>query len=1215
MAFTTSQQTDTILLRGLNFRYNNNAPPSTFFTIFASGNGHTYWSNSVTAENISSLSTALSQTASSLSNNITITATNLSNLSTTVSTNFAANYSTTLALGSNIAGLSNNVNIFNYTFVQFANVTNAKFNAYDSYISTTVGTSVSTAIHEISSGQVFFDILSSIEYEVQQGLSTLSTTIISTANSLYSTITFEYNSSIANELSNITNQLENEINTLSNSVVSSNDYADFSTFIISSLYSTATNVSEQVSSLSTYIVSTYNSILYSSFSSVESLFTSHDTRISSLELLSTNLSSITNNWISTYTDAFVSSNNTTLFSYIQQNSNSINTTTNCLNTLISTYTLFSSYVIGYNTSNDSYISNLNNEVAFLSTAYYLLSVSSILVNIWSSFVQLEVYTNHLVSEIYSSIFVFQSTLYTSSVIMNISTANGYFNYYVSTLYNSTLSTLIPSTIAFTSSMVSTLYSTSYTYLISSLNSTVDATQRNFTSTINGLESKFISTNATQFQSSVLGYLSTPAVTTFSTINGTASDTFNSINTSNIAQSTQFGTFYSTISSQTINLYNSTQIIYVFAVSTLNTLTYNASTQLGCNSVAFYTQLSTQDKQFNSSIISWNNTLISTTSNAYNTVVTSTVYQTSTAAGIVTASTVLAYNYFLSNLNSGIAQVGVSTLYTYSTLLINSTNQIQTMDFTSYRNFQVNIRDLSSDGLYKLTYNSNSLFGQDYRRGIIVLDISTVGQSYSNFNGSLIMNLNTLGIPTTVWGAVLPYIGNADYVAQYEYTILNSILWTNLLGLYPRIAIRNPTLTAPQINVYNIGTGVTVRDPSVYYRGQPISISWSNYSYFPYAPVGGPNFNPYVIIETILGGSTYNTFGPFPFSQSSAQIIAPYPGAGQSIVQNGFINLYTLGYQTNTVQLPLKVILPSFDYAFFKNTTAPLQLSSGGYTFLGGYELVAQTDLGNYPFFSTTNNIIPYIPPTAGGGGGSTGVTYYNMNPAYNNNKFFTNIMNLVGYNGSPNAQVSLSNGSVSTTKSFLEFSRTKGYADFMIQYPSYFPAIQQYLGIGGRIDMTLNSGDISTTIPNISIRQIGSLSTVYEVYNTSSLTTKNIFIGNESTVSVSYSISTLGFVSRGQTPFIGPVGGPFTGPVVQFADTQGFMEIPFPGNAQYPGGSLSSRKEPISTILYYNLVSSVLTSSYTIGDIFESRVLPGDGYIYIYSISTTASPSVQIFNF
>jgi hypothetical protein len=231
-----------------------------------------------------------------------------------------------------------------------------------------------------------------------------------------------------------------------------------------------------------------------------------------------------------------------------------------------------------------------------------------------------------------------------------------------------------------------------------------------------------------------------------------------------------------------------------------------------------------------------------------------------------------------------------------------------------------------------------------------------------------------------------------------------------------------------------------------------------------------------------------------------------------------------------------------------------------------------------------------------------------MNSNYNNNKLFTNIVNTVGYNGSPNAQVNLSNGSTSTQNRFIEYSQQRGYLDFMINRSSYFFPMQQYLSNGGRIDVTMNNGRISTFIPNISISQIGLNSTVYEIFNTGVPATSNIFVGNQSSINITYSISTVGLVTRGQTPFIGPVGGPFAGPVVQFADTQCFMEIPNPA-------SESSRNDPVSTVLYYNLVSTVLTSSYTIGNTIETRVIPGDGFQYIYTFSTNASPFVQIYNF
>jgi hypothetical protein len=318
-----------------------------------------------------------------------------------------------------------------------------------------------------------------------------------------------------------------------------------------------------------------------------------------------------------------------------------------------------------------------------------------------------------------------------------------------------------------------------------------------------------------------------------------------------------------------------------------------------------------------------------------------------------------------------------------------------MDLVTYRNFSVFINNIADNGIYRLTYNRMNLLGQDYRRGVITIDVNTVGQPYSTFNSALRFDANTLGIPTTVWGSVLPTISNADYVMQYEYTIYNQILWTNLLGIYPRVRLTNPVFTSGRVFKINIGTGVSNIDPYSYFRGQTFPVSWSNYTFFPFAQVGQPPYNPQIFIETAVNGQIYDSFGPFSFSQSTAVIKAPYTGAGVSPVQAATASLYVLGYESQAAIVPFNVISPTFDYMRFRNTNST-DPALGGRTFIAGYELVGITDTGNFPFSGTPNTIYNTLPPF-----GSTGVTFFNMDSNYAPSKLFNNLINRIGSRGSP----------------------------------------------------------------------------------------------------------------------------------------------------------------------------------------------------------------------
>jgi len=724
----------------------------------------------------------------------------------------------------------------------------------------------------------------------------------------------------------------------------------------------------------------------------------------------------------------------------------------------------------------------------------------------------------------------------------------------------------------------------------------------FTSTSYGLNKQLIASTQSQVNSSIVGYITIPGASTINNVSTSGGYAVSTLYGNDALYSTIFFSSYAYYGKTYSTLNASTIAMNTLAYSTLSSVSYANNTLLSTSASSFTGQLNQQSTIFASTLTGLNSTVIGNSGAAYNFILASTVGAASTSAGIVTISTITSYNLFTSSLANQAGSIGVSTLYTVSTLILNSTTTTQTMDLVTYRNFTVLVNNIADNGIYRLTYNKNSLLGQDYRRGVITIDINTVGQPYSTFSGALRFDANTLGIPTTIWGAVLPTISNADYVMQYEYTIYNQILWTNLLGVYPRVRVVNPVFTAGQIFKINVGTGLSNIDNYTYFRGQSFPVSWSNYTFFPFAQVGEPPYNPQVVIETTVDGQIYNTYGPFPFSQSTATIQAPYTGAGVAPVQNAVANLYVLGYNSQAATVPFQVISPTFDYMRFRNTTTPNISTLGGNTFIAGYELVGITDYGNFPLYNTATNMYTTLPPF-----GSTGVTYFNMNSNYAPSKLFTNLINRIGAQGSPLTSTTLAFSSTITRPSFTELSATRGYADYIIyNLSTYFTDLITYSTIGGATAFTLTNGAVSTTIQNAQIRQINP--TTYEVYNVNQSRTSNTFTSGN--VLATYFFSTLSFVHTVQTPFVGPVGGPFTGPPTYFTDQQGFMEMPNVGG----GGGLSARREPLSTILFYNAVTTPINSSFTVGDKFEAQVIPGDGYKYVYVMSTNASASVQVFN-
>ena len=306
---------------------------------------------------------------------------------------------------------------------------------------------------------------------------------------------------------------------------------------------------------------------------------------------------------------------------------------------------------------------------------------------------------------------------------------------------------------------------------------------------------------------------------------------------------------------------------------------------------------------------------------------------STLQDTVVSSLISTTNAFLSTISPTITSNVTSTLATQQTLLLSNTSSSAVMDFINFRNFFVNITSLTNGNVYRLTYQSNALSNINYNRGIITLDISTVGSFYSTNSSLLALDTNHYGYPTAISEKYIPYISNADYTMQYEYTILDQIVYTNLLGVYPRLNITAMTYSTTVAPVY-VNNAV---NSNFVWRNTPLIVSWSPYSFFPFGTFGGPPFIPQVQIGYSVGSSIVQTYGPFPFSQSTATIQLPAITNASTFVSTS-LNTYVVGKPTTGASRNFTTILPSFNTLLLKTTNNAVRI--------GGTLLTGLTDIGS-----------------------------------------------------------------------------------------------------------------------------------------------------------------------------------------------------------------------------------------------------------------------------
>lgn len=1197
MAFTTTQTIDNILLRGINFRTSGNAAISTQYILYANGQGQTYWSNSVTPQNLSTLSTSMMYSISTLSSYINSTNANISSLqstiqfqSTLIDGGRTALLSTSSQLQSNDASLSNSIIVVGNQFIILSNSLGIRVDA----VYTSTLRYVQSTLAAISSISTFTGQISSVEQLASAGLSTLSTTIGVQNTSTYNTLTINYTNFVTSTIVSTTRYTNSQISTLSTPIGRNNStiisLSRSVSTLTSSVIGNTNNVSTLTQNTTTQITAIYNQLYFSSILSNQSSIGGLESRVDALENLSTNLSSITNSWISTA----LSTNTAAQSAFVLQSINSLNSSISTLvvstnylyNSVSSLSTILSANLSSINSTQTSYNSTLKG----LQYEFSVITTSSILSGIYDTFIQLEFYTSSLIGSTIATVDIFKSTTYYSTTQQNMSISQGYFNFYVSTLYASTLSTLIPSTIAFTSTLVSTLYSTSFFVYLSTVNSTSLGLTNQFNSTTSSLTYNIIRSTQDVLNSSIFSYLSTPSAVLLSTISTIGYDylsTFSSLGRiSLIQQSTIFA------STQTVNqinfnvIYNSTTQLYSTYSTFFSQTATSASQLLSSFSTQSSRQLSTQNSLFISTLLTYGPIMTSTITSTNNEIYRITTSSANSTLNSIQNSTITTYNLFVSSLINAISTAGFSTLYTSQTITLNNTNFEGTMDLAGYTNFNININNIvDAQSTYRVKYAPLSLTTLDYRKGLITINISTVGQAYTNYGSKLRFDVYRWGIPTTVWAGVYPYISNADYTLQYEYNILNNIVYTNLLNVYPRLATYAPSLsTVTGRNVWI--ASLAGYSSNHYWRGTPLQITWSNYCKFPYALLGAPNFDPEIIVDVYTGTTLRDTYGPYPITQSTATIYAPYIRNASEPLVGTTVKTYVVGKSQESADVSFFTVIPTFDTLTLnpRNPGAATQ-------FIGGAELVGIADTSNY---------VLYNAPISTFTSGFSPSTFYNGDSNYKETNLVNGLLNYTGFIGQTPSTLRV--GASNILGQFSENSAAVNYADFYVNLgQNYFTNLINMRSLGSEINVVFSNATKSYNFTATNIDNLGG--NLFRVYNPSVVKATNTFITGGEVVFIRYSCTPVDsvFDVGGYTEYnyVGPYNTGTPDPAV-------FTRL---GNL----GSMAAMR-PFSTIVYYNFTPTapVDASNANSNTIDAQFIYLGEAYRSTLILSTT---SAQLFRF
>jgi hypothetical protein len=925
-------------------------PISSQYILYANGFGQSYWGPTVSQSSIDSFSSFNAQQFQQLSTSIQQTNSNFSALSTfTISSVNGAIVSSAQSIETNLGILSNNFNIFsNTTQAEFQGLSNTLTtqvnNIYNSSISI-----VESTLQAISSISTFTNDIAAVRDLTSAAASSLSTAIAITNASTTSALTTQFNSSLRSVAISTTSYTNSQISSLSTVLATQSSLSAFSTQInqalISSSASLYTDISVNVSSLYFELLG-FEQSTFSTQSWAISTLNEFDQRLDALEAFSTQISSVTAAQISTYTTPLFSTQDAKLSLYTSSLRNQISSVAFSTTLNFQQISSISSYTYFSNSSLQGQITTTSNALSTLTYEFNVLTTSSILAGVYDTFLALEDYTVALINSTINSVDPFKSGLMYSTTLQNTSTANGFFNAFVSSTYLSTVSTLVPITTAYVSSLVSTLYSTGTFYLISSFDSTIFGKTTEFTSTTISYTDQILFSSQYQLNSSILSYLSSPAgaaLNTFSTQGAQAISTFNGLGSTAIgSQSSIFGSTFvvnQRLTSTMLGQGNSTVTALSQTQSTYTSLFPALYSSFQVSSIV---QLSTQNTQFISSLGSYGGTLQFVIASTNSAVLSQTTATANSALSTLVISTNNTYTAFVNSLLAQNSSIALSSLYTVQTIALTNTNFEGTMDMGNFTNFAIQVAGplVNGSSNYRVTHTPN-IGSLNYRRGVITVDVSTIGAGYSNNNGALCLDVYRWGIPTTVWGGVYPSISSADYTAMYEYTIQNSIVYTNLLNVYPRLRISALQLQATQ--VYNVFTGTSVQS-NYMWRGSPIRLQWSNYSHFPFGTFGAPPFSPEIMVDVLYNNQIQVRNGPYDLSVSTLNFNLPrYSGTFTNPVTTT-IRTYIAGKQSEAQELVIQVLVPKFQEVRFTPFAGK---------FVSLQEIQALSDTGANVFLNTS----------------------------------------------------------------------------------------------------------------------------------------------------------------------------------------------------------------------------------------------------------------------
>jgi hypothetical protein len=603
--------------------------------------------------------------------------------------------------------------------------------------------------------------------------------------------------------------------------VTADSVAVLSTNVGNAIVSSYVELSTLIDNIGTStIVGEFSTFKYYTYSSISTLFYYQDILLEE----STNINY-----------AFLSTANSfqiQLDSYYQSTLNATNSTLNALVGFSSFYELISTQNSSFQYSLSSMSTGIGLQDAITST----LLIALINTGLYS--------TSQWTAQQISSL---NSTFTTNTKFNTFSTAINY---------------ALLSTSAGFSSDISTLYFLTEEIPINSttINAALLSTSVGVLDTINTLsgELEFISSGLI----SLSGEVSTYQYYNFSTIS---------------SLSLQVSTLTSVTNTNTAELFSLNQQVSVITTSSILEGIYSTFIQLEAYTVELINSTNTAAEASFAALQLSTNIFLVSTNTAYVEFSESTIYgvevQLVSTFSFYTSTLISTTSYTISTLISTTAADAsalVSSVNGVQLIQLNSSNFIGSLDFANYRNFIVQVNDIVNlvNSTYTVSFNPTTLSNIALQQGVIMLDINTITQDYTQNNNKLALNLNSWNIINTPTYSEFPMVADSAYKMEYIYNVYNNSVYASLVNIWPYQSTTNLIVSSIDSNLAIDPTNV-----NIYSTGTLLEIQWNMYLFSTF--VSG--FSSFVNVDVDISGVLIQTYGPYSYTQSTIQIAMPDGG--------------------------------------------------------------------------------------------------------------------------------------------------------------------------------------------------------------------------------------------------------------------------------------------------------------------------------------------------